>query len=231
MLANDSENAKARKHGWKRRYRAKLNGLKYQQSFLKEDLRFTYKGEVQVALFKEWCRELRDCVRHARLGRKKAIRIAGKSFDSHAYQFYERSVLDLKKHYILAGFFGDLFDYVFSADFRMHQRDEFDACKQDNRSVLDFLRRLQDSEIGDVSEHDARPTSESKSPGMGTMQRLSRLSFSNKNVIDTRKLIGSLTKTDFLTRIARTTGIRTVSAVIPGNNIIASPRTRTRRAL
>ena len=51
---------KARKREKKRRYRAKLNKLKYQQSFLKEDPPPTYHGEIQVGLFKKWCRELRD---------------------------------------------------------------------------------------------------------------------------------------------------------------------------
>ncbi|KIO01443.1 hypothetical protein M404DRAFT_28749, partial [Pisolithus tinctorius Marx 270] len=86
---NDSGREKARKHEKKRRYRAKLNKLKYQQAFLKEDLPFTYRGEVQVGLFKKWCRELRDWVKHARLDRKKSIRLAGKYLSGRAYQFYE----------------------------------------------------------------------------------------------------------------------------------------------
>ncbi|KAI6137844.1 hypothetical protein BKA82DRAFT_4263180 [Pisolithus tinctorius] len=128
-ITADSDQTKARKREKKRRYRAKLNKLRYQQAFLKEDPPFTYKGEVQVGLFKKWCRELRDWVRHAR-------------------QFYERDILDLRKRYSLTEFFEALFDYIFPADFRMQQRDKFDACRQDHRSVLDFLRRLQ--EIADT---------------------------------------------------------------------------------
>ncbi|KIO11091.1 hypothetical protein M404DRAFT_127775, partial [Pisolithus tinctorius Marx 270] len=155
-ITADSDQTKARKREKKRRYRAKLNKLRYQQAFLKEDPPFTYKGEVQVGLFKKWCRELRDWVRHARLDRKKSIRIAGKYLSGRAYQFYERDILDLRKRYSLTEFFEALFDYIFPADFRMQQRDKFDACRQDHRSVLDFLRRLQEiaDTVGDIGEHE-----------------------------------------------------------------------------
>ena len=152
----DSERAKSRKCKKKCRYCAKLNKLKHQQAFLKEDPPFTYKGEIQVGLFKKWCRELRDWVRHARLSRKKSICLAGKYLSGQAYQFYERDILDLKKRYSLTEFFEALFDYVFPADFRMQQRDKFDACRQEHRSVLDFLRCLQEitDTVGDIGEHD-----------------------------------------------------------------------------
>ncbi|KIN98351.1 hypothetical protein M404DRAFT_31507 [Pisolithus tinctorius Marx 270] len=61
---NDSEREKVWKHEKKRRYRTKLNKLKYQQAFLKEDPPFTYRGEVQVGLFKKWCCELHNWVKH-----------------------------------------------------------------------------------------------------------------------------------------------------------------------
>ncbi|KAI5980359.1 hypothetical protein EDD15DRAFT_2383678 [Pisolithus albus] len=156
VLTDDSDRTKARKREKKHRYCAKLNKLKYQQSFLKDDPPFTYRGEIQVGLFKKWCRELRDWVKRARLDRKKSIRVAGKYLDGRAYRFYERNVLDLKKKYSLTTFFEDLFDYVFPADFRMQQRDKFDACRQDGRSVLDFLRRLQEiaDTVGDISDKD-----------------------------------------------------------------------------
>ncbi|KIM50061.1 hypothetical protein SCLCIDRAFT_1225499, partial [Scleroderma citrinum Foug A] len=125
VFTNDSDQTKARKREKKRRYRAK-------------------RGEIQAGLFKKWCRELRDSAKRARLDRKKSIRLAGKYLEGRAYRFYERDVLDLKKRYTLTTFFEGLFDYVFPADFRMQQRDKFDACKQDGRSVLDFLRRLQE---------------------------------------------------------------------------------------
>jgi len=156
VFTNDLDQTKARKREKKRRYRAKLNKMKYQQSFLKEDPPFTYRGEIQVGLFKKWCRELRDWAKRARLNRKKSIRLAGKYLDGRAYRFYERDVLDLKKRYTLTTFFKGLFDYVFPADFRMQQRDKFDACRQDGRSVLDFLRKLQEiaDTVGDIGDRD-----------------------------------------------------------------------------
>ena len=90
VLTNDSENAKARKRERKKRHRAKLNKIKYQQSFLKKDPPFTYKGEAQVTLFKKWCCELRDWVRHAH---KKAIRIAGKYLGGRGYQLCKHKVV------------------------------------------------------------------------------------------------------------------------------------------
>ena len=131
VFTNDSDQTKARKREKKRRYRAKVNKMKYQQSFLKEDPPFTYRGEIQVGLFKKY-------------------------LDGRAYRFYERDVLDLKKRYTLTTFFESLFDYVFPADFRMQQRDIFDACRQDGRSVLDFLRKLQEiaDTVGDISDRD-----------------------------------------------------------------------------
>ena len=99
---------------------------------------------------------MRDWAKRARLNRKKSIRLAGKYLDGLAYRFYERDVLDLKKRYTLTTFFEGLFDYVFPADFRMQQRDKFDTCRQDGRSVLDFLRKLQEiaDTVGDIGDHD-----------------------------------------------------------------------------
>ena len=148
VATNDSDRTKARKREKRRRYRAKLNKLKYLQSFLKEDPPSTYRGEIQVGLFKKWCRELRDWVKRAQLNRKKSTRLAGKYLDGRGYRFYERNGLDLKKKYTLTTFFEALFDYVFFADFRMQQRDKFDTCHQGRWSVLDFLRELQ--EISDT---------------------------------------------------------------------------------
>jgi len=53
-------------------------------------------------------------------------------------------------------FFEKLFDYVFPVDFRMQQRDKFDECRQDFRTVLDFLRKLQEiaDTIGDMTDRD-----------------------------------------------------------------------------
>lgn len=123
--------------------------MKYQQLFLIEDPPFTYRGEIKVGLFKKWCHKLCDWAKRAHLDRKKSIRLAGKYLNGRAYRFYKRDVLDLKKKYTLTtAFFEGLFDYVFLADFRMQQRDKFNACRQDGRSVLDFLRKLQ--EIADT---------------------------------------------------------------------------------
>ncbi|KAI6144431.1 hypothetical protein BKA82DRAFT_4178098 [Pisolithus tinctorius] len=118
MITADSDQTKAWKHE-----------KKYQQAFLKEDPPFTYKGEVQVGLFKKWCQELCDW----------SIHIARKYLSGHAYQFYERDILDFRKQYSLTEFFEALFDYIFPADFQMQQCDKFDACHQDHCSVLDFL--------------------------------------------------------------------------------------------
>ncbi|KIJ08247.1 hypothetical protein PAXINDRAFT_89137, partial [Paxillus involutus ATCC 200175] len=76
--------------------------------------------------------------------------------DGRAYKFYEHNVLDLKKKYSLTEFFEALFDYIFPANFCMHQRDKLDSCRQDSWSVLDFMRRLQEiaNTVGDITECD-----------------------------------------------------------------------------
>ncbi|KIM76139.1 hypothetical protein PILCRDRAFT_13044 [Piloderma croceum F 1598] len=55
--SSDSEGTKHRKHEKRRRHRAKLNALKYHQSFLKNEPPFKYGGEVQASTFKKWCQE------------------------------------------------------------------------------------------------------------------------------------------------------------------------------
>ena len=156
VATNNSDRTKARKREKRHHYCAKLNKLKYQQSFLKEDPPFTYHGEIQVGLFKKWCHELHDWVKCAQLKQKKSICLAGKYLDGCAYRFYERNILDLKKRYTLTTFFEALLDYVFPADFRMQQRDKFDACHQGRWSILDFLRKLQEiaDTVGDIHERD-----------------------------------------------------------------------------
>ncbi|KAL4072854.1 hypothetical protein V8B97DRAFT_2023186 [Scleroderma yunnanense] len=81
VFMNNSDQTKACKCKKKCHYRAKLNKLKYQQLFLKEDPLFTYHGEIQVRLFKKWCYELHDWAKHACLDWKKSIHLAGKYLD------------------------------------------------------------------------------------------------------------------------------------------------------
>ncbi|KAG1850430.1 hypothetical protein F4604DRAFT_1687117 [Suillus subluteus] len=42
------------------KYHAKLNLLKYQQSYIKNDPPFTYNGKANTTTFKKWVREVRD---------------------------------------------------------------------------------------------------------------------------------------------------------------------------
>jgi hypothetical protein len=41
-------------------YRAKLNLLKYQQGFIKNEPLFTYNGEANATTFKKWVREVHE---------------------------------------------------------------------------------------------------------------------------------------------------------------------------
>lgn len=117
IITADSANTKARKRSEKRKHHIKLNKLKYQQTFLKENPPFIYKREVQIALFKKWCWEVRDWTKQARLSRAKSIRLAGKYLEGCAYRFYEHDMLELGKKYSLTQFFEGLFNYLFPADF------------------------------------------------------------------------------------------------------------------
>jgi len=55
-----SDNTKRRKREKRRRHRAKLNALKYCQSFLKNDPPSKYNGKVQASTYKKWCQEVRE---------------------------------------------------------------------------------------------------------------------------------------------------------------------------
>lgn len=154
--ASDSAGTKKRKRAARRRYRARIARLKYQQAFLKTTPPFIYNGEVQATLFKKWVREVRLWIEQGRLGDSEGVQTAGRFLAGRAYQFFERDVLALQKKYSLTEFFERLFNYVFPVDFRMQQRDKFDTCKQENRSVLDFLWKLQEiaDMIGDMDDKD-----------------------------------------------------------------------------
>lgn len=52
--SSDMEQMKCHKHEKHRRYRAKLNALKYQKLFLKQDPPETYDGVVVVSKIKKW---------------------------------------------------------------------------------------------------------------------------------------------------------------------------------
>ncbi|KAG1840510.1 hypothetical protein F4604DRAFT_1690746 [Suillus subluteus] len=138
-------------------YWAKLNLLKYQQSFIKNDPPFTYNGEANATTFKKWVREVRDWKDQARLTTNQSLHMLGKYLGGQAYRFFERDVLDLQKDYSMTEFFEQLFDYVFPPDFRMQQRQRFLECKQDHKhTVHDYLRRLRD--LADIAG-DLRPAS------------------------------------------------------------------------
>ena len=72
------------------------------------------------------------------------------------YKFFEQDILQKQKKYTLTGYFAALFDYIFPADFRIQQRDEFDACHQDDLSAVHYLRQLQDlaDTVGDLDDAD-----------------------------------------------------------------------------
>jgi len=154
--SSDSDATKRRKREKRRRHRAKMNELKYHQSFLKNDPPFKYNGEVQASTFKKWCQEIRDWIKDGRLGNRRGIRQSGKYLTGRAYKFFEQDILQKGKKYSLTEYFAALFDYIFPADFRMQQRDKFDLYYQGNLSVVDYLRRLQDlaDTVGDLNDND-----------------------------------------------------------------------------
>ena len=154
--SSDSEGTKRRKREKRRRHRAKLNALKYHQSFLKNEPPFKYGGEVQASTFKKWCQEVRDWIKDGCLGHRRGIRQSGKYLTGRAYKFFEQDILQKGIKYTLTDYFAALFDYIFPADFRMQQRDKFDVYYQGNLSVVDFLRRLQDlaDTVGDLDDAD-----------------------------------------------------------------------------
>ena len=97
--ASDSEDTKRRKRAARRKYRATMARLKYQQGFLKHEPPFTYNGEATAMIFKKWVHEVRDWMTRARLSMRQGIRMLGKYLAGPAYKFYERDVLDLQKKY------------------------------------------------------------------------------------------------------------------------------------
>ncbi|KAG1768668.1 hypothetical protein EDD22DRAFT_843948 [Suillus occidentalis] len=152
---SDSAEVKRVKRRARREYRAKLNLMKYQQHFIKNEPPFTYNGEANATTFKKWVREVRDWKDRAHLSTSQGLRMIGKYLGGQAYRFYERDILDLRKGYTLTEFFEQLFDYVFPPDFRMQQRQRFLECKQDPKnSVRDYLRRLRNiaDTVGDIDE-------------------------------------------------------------------------------
>lgn len=153
---SDSSSTKVRKSEKRRRHRAKMMELKYQQSFLKQDPPFKYAGELQASTFKRWTREIRDWKKRGRLNTKDIIYVSGKYCTGKAYKFFERDILIGRKRYSLTEYFESMFDYLFPATFRMDQRDKFDACYQSEMSALDYLRKLQDiaDTVGDLNEND-----------------------------------------------------------------------------
>jgi hypothetical protein len=123
---------------------------------LKDDPPSKYSGEPKAGTFKKWVREIRDWTHNGRLSDSQAIRCCGKYSTGKAYRFYEQEICTRKKKYSLSEYFMALFNYCFPASFRMQQRDKFDACKQNDMSAIDYLRKLQDvaDTVGDITEDD-----------------------------------------------------------------------------
>jgi hypothetical protein len=154
---SDSAKTKCSKRVARRQYRAKLNLLKYQQSFIKNEPPFAYNGEANATTFKKWVREVHEWKERAHLTTGQSLRMIGKYLSGQAYRFYERDVLDLRKEYSLTDFFEQLFDYIFPPDFRMLQRQKFLECRQEGKqSIRDYLRRLHNlaETAGDVDERE-----------------------------------------------------------------------------
>jgi hypothetical protein len=154
--SDDSAATKLQKRRAKRRYRAKMLKLRYQQNFLKVDPPFVYKGEVQARVFKKWVRETRLYLKYSGLSCPQSLDIIGKYLGKRAYKYYEQEILSKRRKLTLSQFFAGLFDYIFPPDFRAQQRDRFDKCSQHGRTVRDFLQRLRDlaNTIGDLKDKD-----------------------------------------------------------------------------
>ena len=152
--SSDSDGTKRRKHEKHCRHRAKMNTLKYHQSFLKNDSPFKYNGEIQASTYKKWCQEVHDWIKDGHLGHKRGIHQPGKYLTGKAYKFFKQNVLQNRIKYTPTDYFAALFDYIFPADFHMQQQDKFDVYYQGNLSVIDFLRRLQDlaDTVGDLDD-------------------------------------------------------------------------------
>ncbi|KIM72358.1 hypothetical protein PILCRDRAFT_829797 [Piloderma croceum F 1598] len=116
--SSDSEGIRRRKREKRRQHRAKLQELKYQQSFLKQDPPFKYSGEIQASLFKKWVREVWDWIKRGRMSTQQGIELSGKYCGGRAYKFFERDILNVRKKYLLAEYFEAMFDYLFPATFR-----------------------------------------------------------------------------------------------------------------
>jgi hypothetical protein len=115
---SDSASVKRVKHAARRKYRAKMAKLKYQQGFLKHEPPFIYQGEPNAGtIFKKWVHEVWDWKSRARLTTTQGLCMLGKHLGGPAYKFFERDVLDLRKKYSLTEFFEHLFDYIFPPDF------------------------------------------------------------------------------------------------------------------
>jgi hypothetical protein len=130
--------------------------LKYQQSFLKVDPPFVYKGEVHAETFKKWIREIRLNLKYLGLNHSQSLNILDKYLEKRAYKFYNQEVLSRWKKLTLSQFFTGIFDYIFPPDFRSQQRDHFDECSQCGQTIRDFLQNLCDlsNTIGDLEDKD-----------------------------------------------------------------------------
>lgn len=122
---SDSPETKQSKHIACHEYHARLNLLKYQQSFIKNEPPFMYNSEANATTFKKWVREVWEWKDHTRLTTNQSLRMLGKYLGGQAYRFFESNVLDLQKDYSLTEFFEQLFDYVFPPDIQMLQRQKF----------------------------------------------------------------------------------------------------------
>jgi hypothetical protein len=91
--SSDSKDTKRRKSEKRKWYRAKLQEIKFQQSFLKQDPPFKYGGEVQASLFKKWVREVRNWIKRGRLSTKQGIITSGQYCTGRAYKFFKRDIL------------------------------------------------------------------------------------------------------------------------------------------
>ena len=157
--ASSSDNLNKRKHAGggkksqekKDRRKAKK---KHQKMKLKPIPPIEYDGSEDPQMIHWFITEGTAYVKDGNVPSKKRVFILSHYLTGRAHEFYIREVSGDPYCWRLPKFFSEMFNYCFSVDFRGKQQQKLHKCRQNDRSVRDYLYDLNEywNTIGETNE-------------------------------------------------------------------------------
>ncbi|THH28476.1 hypothetical protein EUX98_g5724 [Antrodiella citrinella] len=115
------------------------------ERFMKPEKPEAYDGRPDAEVFHKFIRQITRLVEAYKLDNTQVAVTVSDYLKGDAYKFYANTIdIDNPSEWSLRDIFIGLFNYCFTMDFRVQQRDKLRTARQNGRTVREFAHELQD---------------------------------------------------------------------------------------